>query len=164
MFLVTSVQNCPQPIHSTSTTQNLPLGTIVQAADGIQGVGEFIYLQGVASTVVGSLVTYDHTFATTLDPATANAAGAKAFAMSAVWPASLAGIRSAALHWPSTTQLQQLVTPSRKRQAKSAVRQSRARRFSVPRSQQPTAQPSRRPARRVTARRSCSCRTWMAYS
>jgi hypothetical protein len=83
MFAVTSVQNCPQPIHSTSTVQNLPLGTIVQAVDGIQGVGEFIYLSGVASTVVGSLVTYDHLFATTLDPATANAAGAKAFAMSA---------------------------------------------------------------------------------
>jgi hypothetical protein len=68
MFLITSVQNTPQPIHSTSTTQNLPLGTIVQAADGIQGVGEFIYLQGVASTVVGSLVTYDHTFAHYVGP------------------------------------------------------------------------------------------------
>jgi hypothetical protein len=83
MFAISNVQNCPQPIHSVSTTQLLPLGTIIQANDPIQGTGEFIYLQGVASTVVGSLVTYDHTFATTLDPATANAAGPKAFAMSA---------------------------------------------------------------------------------
>lgn len=36
-----------------------PLGTIVQAVDPTLGVGEFIFLKGVASTVVGSWVTYN---------------------------------------------------------------------------------------------------------
>ena len=51
-----------QNIADTSTTQNQPLGTIVQAVDRAStdyGAGEFIYLQGVASTVLGSFVTYN---------------------------------------------------------------------------------------------------------
>ena len=51
-----------QKISETSTTQNVPLGTRVRAidsADTAYGEGEFIYLQGVASTVVGSVVTYN---------------------------------------------------------------------------------------------------------
>jgi hypothetical protein len=47
-----------QPIADTSTVQNHPVGTIVAADDPTYGGGEFIYLKGVASTVVGSIVTY----------------------------------------------------------------------------------------------------------
>jgi hypothetical protein len=54
-----SIENfaVPQAIDATSTVQNNPLGLIVRARDGGStqlGVGEFIYLPGVASTVVGS--------------------------------------------------------------------------------------------------------------
>jgi hypothetical protein len=47
-----------QPIADTETTQNAahPIGTIVRAVDPTYGPGEFIYLKGVASTVVGSWV------------------------------------------------------------------------------------------------------------
>ena len=51
----------PQAIDETSTTQLLPLGTRVRAYDvaaTAYGEGEFIYLKGVASTVLGSIVTY----------------------------------------------------------------------------------------------------------
>lgn len=47
-----------QRIADTSTTQNHQTGIIVQAADPTLGVGEFIYLKGVANTVVGSIVSY----------------------------------------------------------------------------------------------------------
>ena len=74
-----------QAISDTSTTAKHPLGTIVQAKDLAStdyGVGEFIYLAGVASTVVGSVVTYDAGgFTTAL--ASANAVGPVAIAMSA---------------------------------------------------------------------------------
>lgn len=64
--------------------QNHPLGTIIRAYDPTLGEGEFIYLQGVASTVVGSLVTYDQVNAkTVLAPNTANLAQPVAVAMSA---------------------------------------------------------------------------------
>ncbi|HEV2160240.1 hypothetical protein [Bradyrhizobium sp.] len=60
-----------------------PLGTIVSAVDPTYGTGEFIFLKGVASTVVGSLVTYDQTLGTTaLAPATGGN-GPVAVAMSA---------------------------------------------------------------------------------
>lgn len=72
-----------QPIAQTSTTKNHPLGTIVRAVDGTLGGGEFIYLQGVASTAIGSMVTYNTTGATTLSPNTANQAQPVAVAMSA---------------------------------------------------------------------------------
>jgi hypothetical protein len=72
-----------QPISDTSTTQQHPLGKIVRANDSTYGSGEFIYLKGVASTVVGSLVTYDQYLATTtLAPATGGI-GPVAVAMSA---------------------------------------------------------------------------------
>jgi len=71
-----------QPIAVTDTVQNHPLGTIVTAVDPTFGGGEFIYLKGVASTVVGSLVTYDQFLATTtLAPATGGV-GSVAVAMS----------------------------------------------------------------------------------
>lgn len=48
-----------QPIADTSTTQLMPLGTIVKAYDSTYGEGEFIYLLGIGSTIVGSLVRYN---------------------------------------------------------------------------------------------------------
>lgn len=50
-----------QPIAVTDTTQNHPLGTICKGFDPTYGEGEFIYLLGVGSTVVGSLVKYNAT-------------------------------------------------------------------------------------------------------
>ena len=62
----------------------VPLGTIVRAEDPTYGLGEFVYLAGVSSTVVGSLVTYNQlTGATTLSPNTANLAQPVAVAMAA---------------------------------------------------------------------------------
>jgi hypothetical protein len=61
-----------------------PLGTIIRAYDPTLGEGEFIYLKGVASTVVGSAVIYNQLAGTTtLTPNTANLAQPVAFAMSA---------------------------------------------------------------------------------
>ena len=72
-----------QPIAVTDTTQNHALGTIVTAVDPTYGAGEFIYLKGVASTAVGSMVDYDSYLATTaLSPATGGI-GPVAVAMSA---------------------------------------------------------------------------------
>jgi hypothetical protein len=71
-----------QPIAVTDTTKNHLLGTIVRAEDVTYGGGEFIYLKGIASTVVGSLVDYDAYLGTTaLAPATAGI-GSLAVAMS----------------------------------------------------------------------------------
>lgn len=50
-----------QPIDETSTTQNHALGTIVRGKDPTYGEGEFIYLLGVASTVVGAVAKYNAT-------------------------------------------------------------------------------------------------------
>ena len=68
-FFVTSTVVGTQPIADTSTTQKHPLGTIVRAVDATLGEGEFIYLKGVASTVVGSIVNYDDNYQTALDTA-----------------------------------------------------------------------------------------------
>lgn len=72
----------PQAIADTSTTQKMPLGTIVRAVDDTYGVGEFIYLLGVASTAVGDWVTInqDDNTTTRLVP---NAIGPVGVAMSA---------------------------------------------------------------------------------
>ena len=48
-----------QAIADNSTTQKHELGLIVRAKDPTYGVGEFIYLKGVASTTVGAVVRYD---------------------------------------------------------------------------------------------------------
>jgi hypothetical protein len=70
-----------QAINATSTTQMHPLGTIVKAKDFAStayGVGEFIYLLGVASTVVGSLVHYKQ------DDHQTSLAGANEFGLCAI--------------------------------------------------------------------------------
>ena len=60
------------------------LGQVERAFDPTYGAGEFILLVGVASTTVGSLVTYDgSTYQTTLAATTANQARPVAVAMSA---------------------------------------------------------------------------------
>lgn len=72
-----------QGIALTDTVQNHALGTIVTATDPTYGMGEFIYLKGVASTAVGSMVDYDQYLGTTaLSPATGGV-GPVAVAMSA---------------------------------------------------------------------------------
>jgi hypothetical protein len=73
-----------QLIADTSTTKKHPLGTIVRAKDSTYGEGEFIYLLGVASTAVGSIVTWNaSTFQTTLAAVGANKSFPLAIAMSA---------------------------------------------------------------------------------
>lgn len=73
-----------QPIANTETTQKHPLGTIVRGVDPTYGEGEFIYLLGVVSTVVGSLVEYNTTtYQTALSADTAALSRPVAVAMSA---------------------------------------------------------------------------------
>ena len=73
-----------QPIAVTDTTQNHAVGTIVTGTDPVYGGAEFIYLKGVASTVVGSVVTYNTTSGTTtLAAAGTNKPQPVAIAMSA---------------------------------------------------------------------------------
>jgi hypothetical protein len=71
-----------QPIATTETTQYHPIGTIVKAKDPTYGEGEFVYLKGLASTVVGSAVIYDQ-YANTTTLAVAGSRGPVAIAMSA---------------------------------------------------------------------------------
>jgi hypothetical protein len=55
-----------QPIQQVSVTvQKHPLGTIVKAYDASNGEGEFVYLPGVASNIVGALVTWNPVAKTT---------------------------------------------------------------------------------------------------
>lgn len=83
-FFITDQVIGSQAIADTSTTQKHPLGTIVRAVDPTYGEGEFIYLLGVASTVVGSPVTYNTTsYQTALAAVGSNLPRPVAFAMSA---------------------------------------------------------------------------------
>ncbi|MFA6041351.1 MAG: hypothetical protein WC733_07595 [Methylophilus sp.] len=74
---------------STGSTTRIPspplvLGQVVKAFDPTYGMGEFILLAGVASTAIGSLVTYNTTsYTTTLCPVTANLGQPVAVAMAA---------------------------------------------------------------------------------
>lgn len=69
-------------IGSVDDAAKVAVGTIVRAVDPSYGAGEFIYLKGVADTVVGSVVVYNaDDFSTTL--AAANAIGPVAVAMAA---------------------------------------------------------------------------------
>lgn len=63
-------------------TQRAGLGAIVQAEDPTLGVGEFIYLKGVANTAISDAVTYDPATGATTRLA-AGAKGPVAVAMSA---------------------------------------------------------------------------------
>lgn len=76
----------PQAIDETSTTQQLPLGTTIRAkdfdSDTDYGEGEFIYLEGVANTAVGTWVIYSPDDGSTAR-ASANGRGPLAVAMSA---------------------------------------------------------------------------------
>ena len=69
----------------SSLRTGVPLGTVVRAKDPTLGDGEFIFLKGVGSTVVGSLVTYNLSAGTTtLTPTTGtNQSGPVAVAMAA---------------------------------------------------------------------------------
>lgn len=91
-----------QPIATTSTVKNHPLGTIVTATDPTYGAGEFIYLTGVANTAAGSWITYDVDGASAL--LVASAVGPVAIAMSANVASQygwymIQGKHSAALCW-----------------------------------------------------------------
>ena len=69
---------------SAIPTPPATLGMVARAFDPVYGEGEFILLLGVASTAVGSLVTYNATtYQTALSPTTANQANPFAVAMSA---------------------------------------------------------------------------------
>jgi hypothetical protein len=71
-----------QPIAETSTVARHAPGTIVRAKDPLYGAGEFAYLKGAASTVVGSAIIYNpDDFSTSL--LAANDIGPVAIAMSA---------------------------------------------------------------------------------
>lgn len=73
-----------QAIADTDTVQRHKLGTIVKAEDPTLGGAEFIYLKGIGSTIVGSIVNYDDNFTTALDTsATAGPSRPLAVAMSA---------------------------------------------------------------------------------
>jgi hypothetical protein len=83
-YTITTAALGLQAIATTDTVQNHALGTRVRAVDPTYGEGEFIYLKGVASTVVGSVVTFDqYGGSTTLAPSTANLGQPVAVAMSA---------------------------------------------------------------------------------
>lgn len=69
-------------IGSVDTAAAVPVGTIVTATDPDYGSGEFVYLQGVASTAEGSWVTYNLDDGSTALLA-ANAIGPVAVAMGA---------------------------------------------------------------------------------
>ena len=60
-YKITEAYVVTQAIADISTTANHALGTIVRAKDATYGQGEFIYLLGVASTVVGMVVRYNAT-------------------------------------------------------------------------------------------------------
>lgn len=84
-FISTEPFSVSQGITETSTTQKLTLGTIIEAKDvdtTLYGVGEFIYLKGVASTAIGDQVTYDLDAMTTTRTV-AGTRGNIAYAMSA---------------------------------------------------------------------------------
>jgi len=85
-FTIMESRVVTQPIAATEATQasDITLGTIVRAVDPTYGMGEFIYLLGVDSTVVGSLVEYNATtYQTALSADTAALARPCAVAMSA---------------------------------------------------------------------------------
>lgn len=59
MFVITENRLGQSHIGDVDTFAMVPVGTIVTATDPTYGAGEFIYLKGVASTVIGTWVTYN---------------------------------------------------------------------------------------------------------
>lgn len=82
-YLLVSPKIGAQPIAETSTTQKHRLGEIVRAFDTTYGEGEFIYLAGVTSTVIGSIVNYDAVYVTALHTSALDKPRPLAVAMSA---------------------------------------------------------------------------------
>ena len=73
-----------QPIANTETAAKHVLGQVVRGSDPTYGDAEFIYALGVASTAIGSIVTYDPiTYQTTLSAVGGNIPRPVAVAMSA---------------------------------------------------------------------------------
>jgi hypothetical protein len=71
-----------QQLAEVSDVAKHPLGTIMKASDPVLGEGEFIYLKGAASTVLGSVVIYNASdYTSTLT--NANAIGPVALAFGA---------------------------------------------------------------------------------
>jgi hypothetical protein len=64
-----------------SSTARNAVGLVIAGVDDFGNLAEFIYLKGVASTIAGSVVTYDHAGVTTL--IVADASGPVAIALSA---------------------------------------------------------------------------------
>ena len=81
-YVITESRLGQSHIGSVDTAAAVPVGTIVTAVDPTYGGGEFIYLKGVASTAVGSAVTYNMDDGSTALLA-ANAIGPVGFAMAA---------------------------------------------------------------------------------
>jgi hypothetical protein len=83
-YAVTSRAGLNQEIGTTSATQLHDLGTRITAKDvsGTRGDAEFIYLKGVASTVVGSVVLIKDDYSTSL--VAARDKGALALATAAI--------------------------------------------------------------------------------
>lgn len=82
-YFPTNARIVEQKIADTETTQKHPLGTIITAKDPTYGSGEFIYLKGIGSTVVGSIVNYDDSFTTALNTTALDTPRPLAVAMSA---------------------------------------------------------------------------------
>lgn len=72
-----------QLIADTSTTAKHTLGTIIRGRDDTYGGAEFIYLKGIGSTVVGSIVNYDDSYTTALNTTGLSTPRPLAIAMSA---------------------------------------------------------------------------------
>lgn len=89
-WIVTDARVGTQAIDVTATTtatdvpagSQPPIGTIIRAVDETYGPGEFIFLNGVASTVAGDVVIYDP-YAGTTTRAVSASRGPVAVAMSA---------------------------------------------------------------------------------
>lgn len=80
-----AVVDTGKTVASGSTKPTIPLGTIIRGVDPTYGQGEFIFLQGVGSTAVGDVVTFDGTTYQTVRATTATNQGKPiAVAMAAV--------------------------------------------------------------------------------
>ena len=86
MPAITNIDSGYKPANASSYIPSAPTypGMVARAVDPTYGEGEFILLNGCASTLVGSIVNYNtSSFTTTLMPNTANLAQPFAIAMSA---------------------------------------------------------------------------------